>query len=79
MLKVTATDGAVFHGATAQEVVRAMRNTQWNAPVLKRDWMEEVAERVEQMTGERPRTRAREFLADLKRLGLVTIEHVQMH
>jgi hypothetical protein len=39
MLKVVALDGAVFHGATAHDVVRQMKTTDWNAPERKGEYM----------------------------------------
>lgn len=71
-------EGQEFAGATAEAVVRQMRDTEWNAPEKKRDYMEEVAERVFNMTGleiPSPTTiPASEFLQYLERAGLVTVE-----
>ena len=73
-MKVTTTEGLEFTGDTPQEIVRQMRNVQWNAPVVKRDWMAEVAERVEQMTGTRPSTEnASAFLSSLAALNLILV------
>lgn len=50
-LIVTTNDGEVFTGKDEREIVLQMRNTQWNAPERKRDYMLEVIERAETMTG----------------------------
>jgi hypothetical protein len=45
-MRIQTTDGLVFEGADAKEIVRKMRDTQWGAPVLKREYMEEVRDRL---------------------------------
>jgi len=45
-MRIQTTDGYVFEGADAKEIVRKMRDTQWGAPVLKREYMEEVKDRL---------------------------------
>ena len=72
-ITVTTTDQQTFTGADAQDIVSQMRDAQWNAPDKKRDYMQQTAERVEQMTGERPRTDATGFLTDLAKAGLITV------
>lgn len=51
MLKIETSDGEVFVGEGAVEVVQQMRNTQWGVPQVKREYMIDVVERVESMTG----------------------------
>jgi hypothetical protein len=72
---VETTDGTRFVGKDEKDVVRQMRDTQWNAPELKRDWMVEAADRATMVTGFRVRSGegAVIFLSDLERAGLVTI------
>lgn len=89
MLKVTTEDGEVFVGEDEKDVVRQMRNTQWNAPIHKRDYIRDVVERVEDMTGvlidpdaeldildgdEEPTVSARDFLRYLEAVDLIRIE-----
>lgn len=67
-------DGLRVHG-TAREVVRALRDAQWNAPEEKRDWMEQVAERIA-FIKHAPGTRlsfsnAQEFIDELIRVELL--------
>jgi hypothetical protein len=83
MIRVTTTDGAEFIGSDEKEVVRQMRNTQWNAPTAKRDYMCEVIDRVEQSTGtlcpdadERVVT-AKEFVEYLASVDLITVTEVE--
>lgn len=45
-MRIQTTDGYVFEGADAKEIVRKMRDTQWGAPVLKREYMVEVRDRL---------------------------------
>lgn len=73
MMIIKTTGGDIFRGKDAKGVVRAMKQTQWNAPDAKRDYIKQVADRVEQMTGVRPRRGADKFLSDLAGLGLVTV------
>lgn len=72
-ITVKTNDEQVFQGEDAKVIVRAMKNAQWNAPDTKREYMEQAAERVRQMTGQRPREDAVGFLTDLQTAGLVTI------
>lgn len=75
MLRVRTDDGQTFTGVDAKEVVRQMRNTQWGAPVLKRDYMIEVAERVSGMTGEPvDTTNVDTFLLSLAYAGVLTMD-----
>ena len=69
-------DGMRVSG-TVREVVRALRDAQWNAPEYKRDWMEQVAERIAHIA-HAPGTRltfsnAQEFIDELVRVELLTI------
>lgn len=78
MLNVTTNDGMSFTGESFQSIVRQMRNTQWNAPIIKHDYMLEVAERVESMTGRKPDTTdAASFVTDLQAIGLVQISETK--
>jgi hypothetical protein len=60
-----------FIGADADEIVRQMRETVWSPPADLRGYMEQVADRVQQMTGARIRTEPEGFLADLAAVGLL--------
>lgn len=74
MLKVDAGNGDVFEGDDAKEIVRQMKMTEWGHPEKKRDYMEEVAERIEQMTGRTIlHTSAAQFLLSLADAGVITI------
>lgn len=79
-LQLTTNDGHVVLGPTPAALVRGLRATQWNAPDTKREYMEQVADRVATMYGAqvRPETPAR-FLRDLERAQLVTITVVQLN
>lgn len=73
MLIVTTQDGAAFKGRTAAQVVSKMRRDNWNAPARKLEYMEEVAERIYQTTGQTIRTDACHFLADLEDVGVIVV------
>lgn len=61
-------------GRSPAAVVAKLRALQWNAPDRKRAYMEEVADRVEQMTGTTINTLdCATFLRDLALLNLLTI------
>lgn len=65
-------EGQEFRGATAKGIVRAMKRAQWQHYDHKRDYMQDVAERCEGMTGTRPRVdSADNFVADLVTCGLL--------
>ena len=69
-------DGVTVRGTTARGVVRALRDRQWNAPDHKRDWMEQVAERIAHVanTAQVPMfANAEEFIAMLIRVGLLRL------
>ena len=75
------TDSTVFEGASAREIVKQMKNTQWYAPEGKRAYMAEVIDRVEQMTGMRfagnpERSKPSKFLEFLEAAELVTIRKI---
>lgn len=84
MLRVTTEDGDVFEGDSEKEIVVQMRNTQWGAPVVKREYMRDVVERVENMTGvmmdpeasldDDRQIGADEFLTYLQAVNLVKVE-----
>lgn len=75
MIRVDTKDGNLFEGVDAKDVVRQMKMTEWGHPEKKRDYMEEVAERVEQMTGrEVPHTSAAGFLLGLADAGIINVE-----
>jgi hypothetical protein len=68
-------DGKRFAGKDAVAVVVRMRDDQWNLESRpKREYKEEVAGRVQQMTGSIIRLDAEGFLLDLQALGLLKIE-----
>ncbi len=74
MLTVTCNDGAVFTGTDEKDIVRQMKHTDWHAPERKGEYMEDVATRIETMTGLKVRwTTAKTFLKDMENIGLVTI------
>jgi hypothetical protein len=73
LLVVTASDGSVFRGRSAQAVVRQMKRNQWSAPSRKREYMEEVAERIFAARGIPIRTDPASFLRDLADAGLLEI------
>lgn len=74
MITVT-TDAGIYAGASAEEVVRAMRDSQWNAPERKRDWMDEVRDRVRSVYGVdiAPDLTATEFLKALDTAGVAVV------
>jgi hypothetical protein len=81
-MRIRTTDGAFFLGDSPEDVVRQMKNTQWGAPERKREYMAEVVERVENMTGmfynpEREFVEGDvsppDFLEFLRRAGMVEI------
>ena len=75
-MRILTNDGETFAGPDAIAIVRAMRDAQWSAPALKRDYMSEVAERVAMLMGAAIDTThgAQAFLDDLRRVGLITID-----
>jgi hypothetical protein len=87
MFKVITRDGETFSGDSAAEVVRQMRNCSWGVPQPKREYMLDVVERVEDMTGvfrnpdasyddEEGPISAHEFIEYLYRAGVVDLEGV---
>lgn len=74
MIRVIANDGSVFEGRDEVEVVRQMRAFQWEAPEKKGDYMEEVARRVNQMTGFGIRNDPHGFVSDLETLGMLRVD-----
>lgn len=66
-------DGAVFRGRSAQAIVRQMKRSQWSAPSLKTEYMEEVAERVFSSRGKVIRTSPPHFLHDLEQVGMLEL------
>lgn len=74
-MRVTTQDGATFSGDTPEQIVSQMRRDNWSAPPKKREYMEEVAERVIDMTGSVVRAdTATNFLNDLQDSGFLKIE-----
>lgn len=73
-ITVVCEGGPEFTGKTARHLVRQMAKDGWNAPDTKREYMEQVAERVMGMTGTRPREDASGFLIDLQSAGLIEIQ-----
>lgn len=73
-MTITTNDGKTFTGADEKEIVRAMRDQQWHLGYQpKVEYMEEVALRVQQMTGEIIPIDAAGFLLALHTIGLITI------
>ena len=75
-MRIQTTDGIVFEGQDAKEVVRKMRDTQWGAPVIKREYMEEVKDRLSGMPGSTGIIHDRgaaAFLASLAGNGLIRV------
>jgi hypothetical protein len=73
-MRVQCMDGAVFEGPDAKSIVSQMRKDEWNAPSKKREYMAEVSDRVEQMTGQDvPDDNAMAFLTGLEAQGFLTI------
>jgi hypothetical protein len=72
---VKTSDGKRFAGKDAVAVVARMKSDQWHIEgITKREYKEEVAGRVQQMTGEVIRLDAEGFLLDLQGLKLLKIE-----
>jgi hypothetical protein len=68
-------DGKRFAGRDAVGVASRMKDDHWHIEGLsKREYKEEVAGRVQQMTGAVIRLDAEGFLLDLQALGLLKIE-----
>lgn len=76
MLKVTTTDGAVFEAQSPGGIVAQMRDAAWRHEDPKQDYMADVSRRVGEAYNEDVRTTPEEFLDDLQRIGLVTVEEV---
>lgn len=71
---VTTTDGLVIVARDARHAVEQMRDTQWNAPDSKREYMEQVSERVQALTGRTVATHSPSaLLADLQRAKLLIV------
>ena len=76
-LIVTTYGGTEFRGATPAKVVKAMKDTQWEAPDRKGEYMDEVRSRVAGMTEAPIHTDSPEaFLDSLEAAGLVTVARV---
>jgi hypothetical protein len=76
-MKVTTQDEQTFVGETPESIVSQMKRTDWSAPPKKAEYMREVAERVEMMTGQKARSdNASVFLLDLERAQFLTIEEL---
>lgn len=72
---IRTSDGKRFAGRDSKAVVRRMRDDGWHVEfVPKSDYMEAVANRVQQMTGEIIPVEAEGFLLALQNLKLITIE-----
>lgn len=75
-------DGATFSGDTPADVVREMRDTNWQRTIPKGEYMDDVIDRVQQMTGidhitVHPitrETRVAAFLMFLHRSGMLTLD-----
>jgi hypothetical protein len=73
-ITVTTIEGATFSGSSQKAIIRQMRDTQWNRPDRKGEYMEDVAGRVYSITGCAVRPVADHFLTDLQAAGLLTID-----
>jgi hypothetical protein len=74
MLTVKCSDGAVFTGSDEKAIVRAMKHTDWHAPERKGEYMEDVAARIDMMTGQKIRVSSpKAFLKDLQAVGFLTV------
>lgn len=81
MIRIETNDGEIFTGNDAKDITRQMRDTQWNAPARKGDYIEEVVERVESLTGVAPPSAhpsAEAFLQYLERAKVITAEIVDL-
>ena len=74
MRRVTTASGREFAGANRAAVVRAMRDDAWMSDETKSDYMESVADRVEQQTGFKLGTSVDDFIEGLTGLGYVVEE-----
>lgn len=74
MYELKAPDGQVYRGGSAIEVIQEMRRADFGETGIDAyAWMEQMAQRVLLQTGETIGwTNAELFLADLKRLGLLS-------
>lgn len=74
MLRITTNDGKHFAGKDAREVVRKLRDTQWSLGFQpKGEYMLEVANRVQQITGCVIPLDAEGFLLGLQTAKLIVI------
>ena len=74
-MRVICVDGAIFEGPDEKSIVRQMKETDWNAPERKGEYMEDVAARVDVVMGQSIRSgSAKTFLKDLEAIGLLTVE-----
>ena len=76
MLCMTTSDGETFIGPDAEALIARMRGTVWDPPATLEEYIAEVADRVEQMTGRAPRLDPEGFLADLQAVGLARVRPV---
>ena len=68
-------DGKRFVGRNAKGIVRQMKAMQWNLEdSTKREYMEEVADRVQQMTGVMIPLDVEGFLLGLEKARLIRFE-----
>jgi hypothetical protein len=73
-MKVETQDGAVFIEDSPGAIVEGMKATDWSAPPKKSEYMKEVADNVETLTGRAVRSDgATNFLADLEQAGVIKI------
>lgn len=74
MIRVTTLHGETFQGRDSAAVIRQMRDAAWMWGDPKRDYMDAVADRIEQQVGVRPDTTVLGFLRDLLALGYLQRE-----
>lgn len=74
MIKIVTADGITVEADSFNKAVMQLRDQQWQAPTLKRDYREEVADRVLDETGTSIRSNTSEnFIRDLADLGLLRL------
>lgn len=75
-------DGTTFSGQSPADVVRAMRDDNWQRSIPKGEYMDDVIDRVQQITGVdyvaihpiTRETRVASFLVFLHRAGLIVLD-----
>jgi len=76
VLCMTTNDGETFIGPDAEALIARMRDAVWDPPETLEEYIAQVADGVEQMTGRAPRLDPEGFLADLQAVGLARVRPV---